>query len=78
MQLRWATIESYLTLHYEQELLGSIMDQSYPPNSVDRALSLHLQWMLFGNAYLSQESAQEIEEKMFVLRPYVFAAHKVR
>ncbi|KDN44682.1 hypothetical protein K437DRAFT_247637 [Tilletiaria anomala UBC 951] len=75
-QLRWASIDRYLHMHYEQEMLGSIIKPGYPPDSVDRALSLHLHYLVFGDKELSQETPQDSEERMFVLRPYVFAAHK--
>jgi len=75
--LRWAQIDSYITLHYVQELLESVITPGYPPESIDRALALHLQYLLFGSAHLSKEDAEVSEEKMFTLRPYVFAAHKV-
>ncbi len=77
IQLRWASIEAYVMMHYNEVILEGLISMSYPTESVDRTLSLHLQYLLFGNVALAKESMEHCEELMFVLRPYVFAAHRV-
>ena len=43
----------------------------------DRALALHLSYLLTDPAELATEPRDVSDEKLFVLRPFVFAAHKV-
>lgn len=77
LQLKWAQIEIYLKLHQTQELLETTIYEGYPPNTADRALSLHLSYLLTDPESFVNESRDESDERLFMLRPYVFAAHKV-
>ncbi|KAN0066027.1 hypothetical protein ACQY0O_000119 [Thecaphora frezii] len=75
-QLKWGQIESYLAIHHAQVMLTDAVRPGYPLDSVDRALALHLTYLLTDPEQLASECKDESEEKLFVLRPYVFAAHK--
>lgn len=77
LQLRWAHIDGYLMLHHSQEMLEAAVQPGYPPDTPDRCLALHLSHLLTDPATLAKETRDESEEKLFVLRPFVFAAHKV-
>lgn len=77
LQLRWAHIEDYLSLHHSRVMLESALRPQFPPDSADRALALHLSYLLCDPDSLAYESRDESDEKLFVLRPFVFAAHKV-
>ncbi|PWN28374.1 hypothetical protein BDZ90DRAFT_212529, partial [Jaminaea rosea] len=74
--LQWANIKEYLSLHHTQEMLESALEPGYPPESEDRALALHIGYLIKDPAELTQESKDEVEEKLFILRPFVFASHK--
>ena len=76
-QLKWAQIEPYLALHHAERMLESAVSPGYPPETVDRALALHLVYLLTDPEQLGRESKDESDERLFVLRPFVFAAHKV-
>lgn len=75
-QLRWARIEEYLKLFRSQDLLEEAIRSGYPPNTTARALALHIDYMLSSPSKLASESRDESDEKLFVLRPFVFAAHR--
>ncbi|PWN35917.1 uncharacterized protein FA14DRAFT_146006 [Meira miltonrushii] len=75
-QLRWARIEEYLKMFRTQDLLEEAIRSGYPPNTTTRALALHLDYMLSSPARLASETRDESDEKLFVLRPFVFAAHR--
>ncbi|SPO35157.1 uncharacterized protein PSFLO_00628 [Pseudozyma flocculosa] len=75
-QLKWGQIESYLAIHHAKVMLSDAVRPGYPADSVDRALALHITYLLTDPEQLASESKDESEEKLFVLRPFVFAAHK--
>lgn len=64
-------------MHHLQDMLESAFKPQYPVNTPDRALALHLQYLLSNPAVIGTESQEESDQKLFVLRPFVFAAHKV-
>lgn len=77
LQLEWAQIRDYLYLHHSQDMLEAAYKPEYPRNTVDRALALHLNYLLTTPATNLAESQDESDERLFVLRPFVFAAHRV-
>jgi hypothetical protein len=77
LQLQWAQLRQYLYLHHSQDMLQAAYKPEYPRNTVDRALAFHLNYLLTSPATLASESQDESDERFFVLRPYVFAAHRV-
>lgn len=74
--LEWADIHQYLQLHHTQEMLESAIEPGYPPDSEDRALAVHIYYLITDPARLAQETKDDAEERLFVLRPFVFASHK--
>ncbi|PWN21344.1 hypothetical protein BCV69DRAFT_167523 [Microstroma glucosiphilum] len=74
--LYWADIRSYLSLHHTQEMIRSALQPGYPPESEDRALAMHISHLLSDANLLATESKEDADEKLFVLRPYVFASHR--
>jgi hypothetical protein len=58
-------------------MLESAYKPEYPCNTVDRALAFHLNYLLTTPATILAESQDESDERLFVLRPFVFAAHRV-
>jgi hypothetical protein len=49
----------------------------YPRDTPDRSLALHLHYLVSDPDNLSPDGMRESDEKLFVLRPFVFAAHQV-
>ncbi|UZJ55030.1 hypothetical protein CBS101457_004350 [Exobasidium rhododendri] len=76
LQLRWARLRKYLTLHHSEEMFESALRPLYPEDSPDRALALHLYYLLSDPSKLRLESRNESDERLLVLRPFVFAAHR--
>lgn len=74
--LAWADIKGYLHLHHVQEMLESALEPGYPPDSEDRALALHIYTLVSDVSDFVYASQDEAEERLFVLRPFVFASHK--
>lgn len=62
----------------EQELLAAAVLPGYPQETPERALSMHIGHSLIDMSELDLETDTESEERFFVLKPYVFAAHIVR
>lgn len=58
-------------------MLEAAFRPEYPNDKPDRALALHLQYLLFDDDKVALGSRDESDEKLFVLRPFVFAAHRV-
>ncbi|CAO1624611.1 unnamed protein product [Jaminaea pallidilutea] len=73
--LQWAGIKGYLAL-FHQELLESALEPGYPPANEDKALAMHIDYLLLDPTDLAAQSKDQAEEKLFVLRPFVFASHK--
>ncbi|SNX81559.1 uncharacterized protein MEPE_00264 [Melanopsichium pennsylvanicum] len=75
-QLCWAQLHSFLALHHAAEMLDSAVQAGYPSDAVHKALALHLVYLLTDPEQLAFEPRGEAMERLFVLRPFVFAAHK--
>lgn len=75
-QLCWAQLHSFLALHHASEMLDGAIQPGYPSEAVHKALALHLVYLLTDPEQLALEPRSEAAERLFVLRPYVFAAHK--
>jgi hypothetical protein len=72
--LEYARLKDYMRLFYRHSLLAEALNPGWPRQTPGRALGLWIGW-LAGDDLLS-ETPRESEEKFFVLKPYVFAAHK--
>jgi hypothetical protein len=77
LQLQWACLGRYLTLHHSQEMFESALRPEYPEDTPDRGLALYLYYLLSDQNKLVAETRDESDEKLMVLRPFVFAAHRV-
>ncbi len=75
-QLCWAQLHSFLALHHASEMLDGAVQAGYPSDAVHKALALHLIYLLTDPEQLAFEPKGEAVERLFVLRPFVFAAHK--
>lgn len=75
-QLCWGQIHSFLALHHATEMLDSAVQAGYPSDAVHKSLALHLVYLLTDPEQLALEPRGEAVERLFVLRPFVFAAHK--
>ncbi|SJX60285.1 uncharacterized protein SRS1_11599 [Sporisorium reilianum f. sp. reilianum] len=75
-QLCWAQLHSFLALHHASEMLDGAVQAGYPSDAVHKALALHLIYLLTDPEQLAFEPRGEAVERLFVLRPFVFAAHK--
>ncbi|KAJ1031845.1 hypothetical protein NDA13_002231 [Ustilago tritici] len=75
-QLCWAQLHSFLALHHAAYMLDGAVQPGYPSDAVHKALALHLVYLLTDPEQLAYEPRSEAVEMLFVLRPFVFAAHK--
>ncbi|BGP14001.1 hypothetical protein JCM10213v2_001939 [Rhodosporidiobolus nylandii] len=72
--LDYADLRTYMRLFYDHSLLTEALKPGWPRQTAGRALGLWIGWL--GGDDLSTETQQESDERFFVLKPYVFAAHK--
>ncbi|GAA5866018.1 hypothetical protein JCM8547_002916 [Rhodosporidiobolus lusitaniae] len=72
--LEYASLRAYMRLFYGHSLLAEALKPGWPRQTAGRALGLWIGWL--GGDDLSSETQQESDERFFVLKPYVFAAHK--
>ncbi|GAA5931523.1 uncharacterized protein JCM15063_001492 [Sporobolomyces koalae] len=72
--LEYACLREYMRLFYRHSLLAEALNPGWPRQTAGRALGLWIGWL--GGDDVASETAQESEERFFVLKPYVFAAHK--
>lgn len=63
-------------MYYQDDVLKDSMVPGYPKATGDKALGI---WcaLLSGTDAAVEQSAEEVDEKIFTLRPYVFACAKV-
>jgi hypothetical protein len=74
-QLRWAALRSYLDL-YLQAVFRQARRKGYPDQSCSTALALQLDYLLTNISELRSQSSDASMRKLFILRPFVFAAHR--
>ncbi|BGP46158.1 hypothetical protein JCM10450v2_001998 [Rhodotorula kratochvilovae] len=72
--LEYADLRQYMRLFYDHSLLTEALKPGWPRQTAGRALGLWIGWLAGDD--LSLETPQESEQRFFVLKPYVFAAHK--
>ncbi|GAA5845294.1 hypothetical protein JCM11251_006391 [Rhodosporidiobolus azoricus] len=72
--LEYASLRNYMRLFYDHSLLAEALKPGWPRQTAGRALGLWVGWL--GGDDLSMETQQESDQRFFVLKPYVFAAHK--
>ncbi|TNY18841.1 hypothetical protein DMC30DRAFT_402050 [Rhodotorula diobovata] len=72
--LEYAELRQYMRLFYDHSLLNEALKPGWPRQTAGRALGLWIGWLAGDD--LSLETPQESEQRFFVLKPYVFAAHK--
>ncbi|WVR04294.1 hypothetical protein IAU60_001294 [Kwoniella sp. DSM 27419] len=70
-----AHLPTLLDLYHEQHLLTAAVEPGYPAETVGRSLAMWVAWLV-GGAGPVDETPEQREERMFVLRPYVFAAQQ--
>lgn len=72
--LEYACLRVYMKLFYKQALLNEAMSPGWPRQTAGRALGLWIGWL--GGDDLASEDEEESDQRFFVLKPYVFGAHK--
>ncbi|GAA5978046.1 hypothetical protein JCM10908_004209 [Rhodotorula pacifica] len=70
----YARLHTYMRLFYDHSLLPEALKPGWPRQTAGRALGLWIGWL--GGDDLSSETPIESDQRFFVLKPYVFAAHK--
>ncbi|WWC87161.1 uncharacterized protein L201_002047 [Kwoniella dendrophila CBS 6074] len=65
----------FLDLYHEQHFLAAAVEPGYPAETPGRSLAMWIAWLVCGSG-LPDETPEQREERMFVLRPYVFAAQQ--
>ncbi|KAH8926700.1 hypothetical protein BT69DRAFT_1238772 [Atractiella rhizophila] len=74
--IHYASFSHFLNIYFRQDLLAAALRPGYPKDTTERCLALWCSWLMGeGSEKIAEESAQESEERFFVLKPYVFAAH---
>ncbi|WVW78827.1 hypothetical protein I302_100789 [Kwoniella bestiolae CBS 10118] len=68
-------LPSFLELYHEQHFLAAAVEPGYPAETVGRSLAMWIAWLVGGSGP-PDETPEQREERMFVLRPYVFAAQQ--
>nr|XP_031861821.1 uncharacterized protein CI109_002650 [Kwoniella shandongensis]KAA5528893.1 hypothetical protein CI109_002650 [Kwoniella shandongensis] len=68
-------LSTFLDLYHEQQMLAAAVEPGYPAETVGRSLAMWIAWLVNGSGS-SDETPEQREERMFVLRPYVFAAQR--
>ncbi|KAK8846672.1 hypothetical protein IAR55_005759 [Kwoniella newhampshirensis] len=68
-------LSTFLELYHEQQMLAAAVEPGYPAETVGRSLAMWIAWLVDGSGS-SDETSEQREERMFVLRPYVFAAQR--
>ena len=77
-------LPTFLKLYHEQHLLAPALEPGYPAETIGRGLIMWIAWFLsqYGKSTVrteltpgpgTPEPASERDERLFVLRPYVFA-----
>ncbi|SCV69543.1 BQ2448_2563 [Microbotryum intermedium] len=70
----YGLMRTYMRLFYEHSLFTEALNPGWPRQTAGRALGLWIGWL--GGDDLSAETPTESEQRFFVLKPYVFGAHK--
>ncbi|EIW68667.1 hypothetical protein TREMEDRAFT_32015 [Tremella mesenterica DSM 1558] len=66
----------FLKMYHEQHLLAAAIEPGYPKETVGRSLAMWIAYLLSGYDTNQQEHPEDRDERLFVLRPYVFAAQQ--
>ncbi|WWD00214.1 hypothetical protein V866_007123 [Kwoniella sp. B9012] len=66
---------TFLELYHDQHFLAAAVEPGYPAETVGRSLAMWVAWLVGGSGP-PDETPEQREERMFVLRPYVFAAQQ--
>ncbi|ORY25359.1 hypothetical protein BCR39DRAFT_290672 [Naematelia encephala] len=69
-------LPAFIQLYHEQNLLMAAVEPGYPSETVGRALVMWIAWLLSTHGGLPAEPPEQRDERLFVLRPYVFAAQQ--
>ncbi|SGY77423.1 BQ5605_C005g03633 [Microbotryum silenes-dioicae] len=72
--VEYGLMRDYMRLFYEHSLFTEALNPGWPRQTPGRALGLWIGWL--GGDDLSAETPAESEQRFFVLKPYVFGAHK--
>ncbi|KAM0754135.1 hypothetical protein T439DRAFT_172170 [Meredithblackwellia eburnea MCA 4105] len=72
--IEYACLRTYTRLFYKHSLLSEAMRPGWPRQSAGRGLGLWIGWL--GGDDVATETTRENDERFFVLKPYVFGAHK--
>lgn len=67
----------YIRLYHEADLVDKAVGPGLPSTSVRRTLMLWIIWLLTSKRSILSEDQDQLEEFLFILRPYVFAAGHV-
>ncbi|KAK4053082.1 hypothetical protein OIV83_001817 [Microbotryomycetes sp. JL201] len=70
----YADLKTYMRLFHKHSLLSEALNPGWPRQTAGRALGLWIGWL--GGDDLSTETPDESDKRFFVLKPYVFGAHK--
>jgi hypothetical protein len=66
-------LPTFLQLYHKQHLLAAALEPGYPAETEGRSLIMWIAWLLSGYRGDDDEPAELRDERLFVLRPYVFA-----
>ena len=66
-----------MIIYYREQFLKTSLVPGYPPETTSKALAMWV-GLLSGADSSAEKTAKEVDEKIFICRPYVFASAKVR
>ncbi|ORY29530.1 hypothetical protein BCR39DRAFT_170415 [Naematelia encephala] len=69
------SFQPWIVVYYKDEMLKESLVPGYPPETGTKALSI---WcaLLSGTDLSAEQTPAEVDEKIFIMRPYVFACAK--
>jgi hypothetical protein len=69
-------VGKYIQTLYNHEFVAHLLDPGYSKDTVLRALLVWIAVFAHTDVY-AEEHAAAVDEKIFVIRPFVFAVHQV-
>jgi hypothetical protein len=73
---RECRFEAWMVVYYNKNLLQTSLIAGYPQDTGEKAIAMWCS-LLSGTDVSSEQTPAEVDEKIFVMRPYVFACAKV-
>lgn len=73
---RECDFQRWIVVYYREDMLRDSLVPGYPKDTGDKALGIWCS-LMSGTDVSAETTPAEVDEKIFVMRPYVFACAKV-